>query len=201
MLYGHFDGLRDRAQDRLAQTLRQTGGTPQARTERDVNAVMYTQRTAQLDAAEKGLCSARIDSHDAEPRYVGRMGIRDEADDYQPLLLDWRAPAAPPFYPAPPRSPARVRRPPVLPGPPRLAGRSPPPSPHQDAAPGGDPPRRRGARPRRRRAGRAGRRPDRGGVAARGAERQPYRPDERHRRDHPGRAGLDHPLPAQGRAG
>ena len=96
---------------------------------------------------------------------------------------------------------ARAGRPPVLPGHPGLAGRRPPPPPHQDAAPRGDPPGRRGARPRRRRAGRPGRRPDRRGVAARGAERQPHRPDDRHRRDHPGRAGLDHPLPAQGRAG
>src|SRR6266571_5017313 len=60
MLYGHLDGLRDRASVRLGQTLRQAGGTPQARTERDVNAVMYTQRIAQLDAAENGLCFGRI---------------------------------------------------------------------------------------------------------------------------------------------
>jgi DNA helicase IV len=110
MLYGHLDGLRDRAAGRLAQTLRQTGGTPQARTERDVNAVMYTQRIAQLDAAENGLCFGRIDFHDTEPRYIGRMGIRDEADDYEPLLLDWRAPAARPFYLATPVSPEGVRR-------------------------------------------------------------------------------------------
>jgi DNA helicase IV len=110
MLYGHLDGLRDRASVRLAQTLRQTGGTPQARTERDVNAVMYTQRIAQLDAAENGLCFGRIDFHDAGPRYIGRMGIRDEADDYEPLLLDWRAPAARPFYLATPVSPEGVRR-------------------------------------------------------------------------------------------
>src|SRR5438477_8695279 len=110
MLYGHLDGLRDRGQGRLAQTLRQTGGTPQARTERDVNAVMYTQRIAQLDAAENGLCFGRIDFHDAEPRYIGRMGIRDEAADYEPLLLDWRAPAARPFYLATAASPEGVRR-------------------------------------------------------------------------------------------
>ena len=110
MLYDHLDGLRDRAAGRLAQTLRQTGGTPQARTERDVNAVMYTQRIAQLDAAENGLCFGRIDFHDAKPRYIGRMGIRDEADDYEPLLLDWRAPAARPFYLATPVSPEGVRR-------------------------------------------------------------------------------------------
>ena len=42
MLYGHLDELRERASGRLAQTLRQTGGTPQARTERDVMVGMYT---------------------------------------------------------------------------------------------------------------------------------------------------------------
>ncbi len=110
MLYEHLDGLRDRASGRLAQTLRQTGGTPQARTERDVSAVMYTQRIAQLDAAENGLCFGRIDFHEGPPRYIGRMGIRDEADDYEPLLLDWRAPAARPFYLATPVSPDGVRR-------------------------------------------------------------------------------------------
>src|SRR5215472_8949428 len=110
MISAHPTGPRDRAQGRLAQTLRQTGGTPQARTERDVNAVMYTQRIAQLDAAENGLCFGRIDFHDAKPRYIGRMGIRDEADDYEPLLLDWRAPAARPFYLATPVSPEGVRR-------------------------------------------------------------------------------------------
>ena len=110
MLYEHLDGLRDRTSDRLAQTLRQTGGTPQARTERDVLVGMYTQRLAQLDAAENGLCFGRIDSDGGEQHYIGRLGIRDEDADYQPLLLDWRAPAARPFYLATPVSPEGVRR-------------------------------------------------------------------------------------------
>ena len=110
MLYEHLDGLRERASSRLAQTLRETGGTPQARTERDVVADMYTQRLAQLDAAENGLCFGRIDAASAEPRYIGRLGIRDEDADYRPLLLDWRAPAARPFYLATAVSPEGVRR-------------------------------------------------------------------------------------------
>jgi DNA helicase IV len=109
MLYGHLDGLRERMSERLAQTLRQTGGTPQARTERDVLVTMYTQRLAQLDASENGLCFGRIDSDD-EQHYIGRLGIRDEDADYKPLLLDWRAPAARPFYLATPVSPEGVRR-------------------------------------------------------------------------------------------
>src|SRR5580700_4575813 len=110
MLYGHLDELRERTSGRLAQTLRQAGGTPQARTERDVMVGMYTQRLAQLDAAESGLCFGRIDSDDGDPRYIGRLGIRDEDADYKPLLLDWRAPAARPFYLATPVSPEGVRR-------------------------------------------------------------------------------------------
>jgi DNA helicase IV len=110
MLYGHLDELRERTSGRLAQTLRQAGGTPQARTERDVMVGMYTERLAQLDAAESGLCFGRIDSDDGDPRYIGRLGIRDEDADYKPLLLDWRAPAARPFYLATPVSPEGVRR-------------------------------------------------------------------------------------------
>jgi DNA helicase IV len=110
MLYEHLDGLRERTSGRLAQTLRQTGGTPQARTERDVLVAMYTQRLAQLDAAENGLCFGRIDSDGGEQHHIGRLGIRDEDADYRPLLLDWRAPAARPFYLATPVSPEGVRR-------------------------------------------------------------------------------------------
>src|SRR5579863_6389794 len=110
MLYGHLDELRERASRRLAGTLRESGGTPQARTERDVSAVMFSNRIAQLDAAENGLCFGRLDFDDGGRRYIGRMGIRDEEDDYEPLLLDWRAPAARPFYLATAASPEGVKR-------------------------------------------------------------------------------------------
>ena len=110
MLYGHLDELRERASRRLAGTLRESGGTPQARTERDVSAVMFTNRIAQLDAAENGLCFGRLDFDDGGRRYIGRMGIRDEAADYEPLLLDWRAPASRPFYLATAASPQGVKR-------------------------------------------------------------------------------------------
>ena len=38
-----------------------------------------------------------------EVRYVGRIGVRDA--DYEPLVIDWRAPAAEPFYRATPSDP------------------------------------------------------------------------------------------------
>ena len=75
MLYGRLDGLRDRASGRLAQVLRQTGGTHQARSEREAFSVMYAQQLAQFDAAENGLCFGRLDFHHGERRYIGRIGI------------------------------------------------------------------------------------------------------------------------------
>jgi DNA helicase IV len=110
MLYGRLDSLRERAHSRLASTLRESGGTPQARTEREVSAVMFTGQIAQLDAAENGLCFGRLDFQESERRYIGRLGIRDESDDYEPLVLDWRAPAARPFYLATAASPEGVSR-------------------------------------------------------------------------------------------
>jgi len=43
-----------------------------------------------------------------ETRYVGRLGVRD--DDYEPLVIDWRAPAAAAFYRSTPVEPMGVLR-------------------------------------------------------------------------------------------
>ncbi|HEY7011457.1 MAG TPA: AAA family ATPase [Streptosporangiaceae bacterium] len=110
MLYGRLDGLRDRASTRLAQVLRQSGGTHQARTEREAFSVMYGQQLSQLDAAENGLCFGRLDFHHDGRRYIGRIGIHDDSGDYEQLLMDWRAEAARPFYLATAASPADVSR-------------------------------------------------------------------------------------------
>jgi DNA helicase IV len=111
MLYGRLDDLRNRASDRLAHVLRETGGTHQARSERETFSVMYAQQLSQFDAAENGLCFGRLDFHHSEPRYIGRIGIHDDdSGDYKQLLMDWRADAARPFYLATAASPADVRR-------------------------------------------------------------------------------------------
>jgi DNA helicase IV len=110
MLYGRLDGLRDRASGRLSQVLLETGGTPAARSERDSFVEMYSRRITQLDAAENGLCFGRLDLCEGERRYIGRIGILDDTDDYQALLVDWRAPAARPFYIATAFSPEGVLR-------------------------------------------------------------------------------------------
>jgi DNA helicase IV len=112
-LYAKLDAERLDAQRRLDETLRLTGGTPQARTERDVATTLYTDRLAQLGSVEQGLAFGRLDfvpGTAEETTYVGRLGLFDEDDDYRPLLVDWRAPVARPFYLATAASPEGVRR-------------------------------------------------------------------------------------------
>ena len=98
MLYRRLDDLRERTSARLAGVLRQTGGTHQARTEREVFSALYSQQIAQFDAAENGLCFGRLDFRDGERRYIGRLGMHGDSEDYEQLLMDWRASAARPFY-------------------------------------------------------------------------------------------------------
>ncbi len=108
-LYARLDDLRERAGERMAGVLRQTGGTPQARVERDAFSAMYRQQLAQLDAAEHGLCFGRLEFNSGELRYIGRLGIHSDSDDYAQLLMDWRADAARPYYLATAASPGDVR--------------------------------------------------------------------------------------------
>lgn len=76
--------------------------------ERDAFAFQAAKRLATLDAEHEGLVFGRIDLTDLEARYIGRLGVRD--DDYEPLVIDWRAPAAEPFYRATPAAPLEVIR-------------------------------------------------------------------------------------------
>ncbi|MGY0538459.1 HelD family protein [Nocardioides sp. YJ-D4] len=79
--------------------------------ERDAFAFQAARRIAQLDAAHEGLVFGRLDldpSVDPEPRYVGRIGLRDAQRDS--LLIDWRAPAAAVFYQATAVEPRSVIR-------------------------------------------------------------------------------------------
>jgi DNA helicase IV len=108
MLYGRLDDLRERASGRLTSVLGQTGGTHQARTEREAFSAMYSQQIAQFDAAENGLCFGRLDFRDGDRRYIGRLGIHGDSEDYEQLLMDWRASAARPFYLATAVSPENV---------------------------------------------------------------------------------------------
>ena len=79
--------------------------------ERDAMVYQAARRMATLDAAHEGLVFGRLDLRpevDEEPRYVGRIGLRDANRDV--LLIDWRAPAAAVFYQATPAEPHDVIR-------------------------------------------------------------------------------------------
>ncbi|MEU4161771.1 ATP-binding domain-containing protein [Actinoplanes sp. NPDC026670] len=95
MLYARLDEMRERARDHLTGAWRSSGGTPQARSQRDATARGYADRLARYDAVEPGLCFGRLDPRDGGALHIGRIGIHDVDE---PLLVDWRAPAARPFY-------------------------------------------------------------------------------------------------------
>jgi len=78
--------------------------------ERDAMVFQAAKRIATLNAAHEGLVFGRLDLDDAAeaPRYIGRIGLRDENRDT--LLIDWRAPAAAVFYQATPTDPQGVVR-------------------------------------------------------------------------------------------
>ena len=70
----------------------------------------YGEQLARLDAAENGLCFGRLDLRSGECLHIGRIGLRDESGEGEPLLIDWRAPAARAFYVATAGAPHGVRR-------------------------------------------------------------------------------------------
>ncbi|MEU0265699.1 AAA family ATPase [Nocardioides sp. NPDC006303] len=76
---------------------------------RDLEVERLTESIRQLQAAEHSLCFGRIDRSDqGESLHIGRIGLRTEAGN--PLLIDWRAEAARPFYAATMAAPMGVRR-------------------------------------------------------------------------------------------
>ncbi|MFF5176254.1 HelD family protein [Micromonospora sp. NPDC000089] len=110
MLYDRLDGMREQAARRLTDALRTGGGTLQDRSQRDSAVQMYADQVEQFSAVESGLAFGRLDGEDGARHYVGRIGIFDTTGDYDPLLMDWRAPAARPFYLATAANPQGVRR-------------------------------------------------------------------------------------------
>ena len=103
-----LDVLRAEAQRRQAESVRPTGGSPQAVYERDVTAQAAANRRAELDLAGEGLVFGRLDLGDGAVHHVGRRGLR--TDDQEPIVVDWRAPAAAPFYRATAADPQGVVR-------------------------------------------------------------------------------------------
>lgn len=82
--------------------------TPGSLVERDAMVYYTARRLRMLDSEYEGLVFGRLDLANGEVRYIGRMGLRDE--NHEPLVIDWRAPAAAPFYQATPEEPLGVVR-------------------------------------------------------------------------------------------
>ncbi len=98
MLYTRLDAAREQARAALREAHGRGGGLGpgQAMVEREVTAAEQARRLAQLEAVERGLCFGRVDDTRGGTVYVGRIGLRDE--EHESVLIDWRAPAARPFY-------------------------------------------------------------------------------------------------------
>ncbi|MFI1097056.1 HelD family protein [Streptomyces sp. NPDC020917] len=109
-LYDRVDTLRGAAAQAVEDALAPVGNSRQARVERDVVVAERSGLLAALNAVDGSLCFGRIDLRDGTAHHVGRIGIREDDTDHTPLLIDWRAPVARPFYLATGHTPMGLRR-------------------------------------------------------------------------------------------
>ncbi|MFD4511006.1 RNA polymerase recycling motor ATPase HelR [Streptomyces sp. NPDC058457] len=94
--------------DRLDAELRAPGGTGRAAMDRDIEVHRLTGRLRTLRRFGLDLCLGRmVGTDDPEPVYVGRLGLTDSAG--RRLLIDWRSPAAEPFFAATHADPMGLR--------------------------------------------------------------------------------------------
>ena len=89
------------------------GGTFQARYERDVFDEALVNRLTKLDLGNAALVFGRIDRlaetpDEIESFHIGRLAVADE--NSEPVVVDWRAPVAEPFYRATGRESMGLRR-------------------------------------------------------------------------------------------
>ncbi|MGW4778784.1 RNA polymerase recycling motor ATPase HelR [Streptomyces filamentosus] len=85
--------------DRLDAVLREPGGAGREAMERDLEVHRLSGRLRALRRFGLDLCLGRIVSADGSgPLYIGRLGLTDS--DGNRLLVDWRSPAAEPFFAA-----------------------------------------------------------------------------------------------------
>ncbi|MCP2288206.1 RNA polymerase recycling motor ATPase HelR [Nocardia amikacinitolerans] len=106
-LYARLDAERARVKGRYSAALRGNGVSPM---ERDFEVRALGREMRRLDVADNGLCFGRLDTVSGERFYIGRIGLFDEANEFEPLLLDWRAPASSAFYTATAAHPENMRR-------------------------------------------------------------------------------------------
>lgn len=83
----------------LTQQRLSPGGAGRAALDRDQNIHRLSARLRVLERYGLDVCLGRfVRDDDSEPVYVGRIGVTDDRGD--PLLIDWRTPAAEPFFAA-----------------------------------------------------------------------------------------------------
>jgi len=109
-LYDRVDALRGAAAQAVEDALAPVGNSRQARVERDVVVAERSGLLAALNAVDSSLCFGRIDLRDGTAHHIGRIGIREDDTEHTPLLIDWRAPVARPFYLATGHTPMGLRR-------------------------------------------------------------------------------------------
>ncbi|MEV7223698.1 ATP-dependent DNA helicase [Streptomyces sp. NPDC093681] len=109
-LYARVDALRGDAEVSVTEALAQ-GNTPQqARLERDILVAERSGLLAALNAVDGSLCFGRIDLTSGEGHHIGRIGLRADDAERTPVLIDWRAGVARPFYLATGHTPMGLRR-------------------------------------------------------------------------------------------
>lgn len=82
--------------DQLAAELRAPGGHGQKALDRDTEVRRLSARLRALGRFGIDVCLGRMVAEDAETVYIGRFGLT--GDDGEKLLVDWRSPAAEPFF-------------------------------------------------------------------------------------------------------
>ena len=105
--YARLETLQEMALALAKSELQAHVRTPAAKVERDVREAHGVRRYASL-RIDGGLCFGRIDSTEGETFHIGRVGVSE--DDMTPLVIDWRAPVAEPFYRATPLDPLGLVR-------------------------------------------------------------------------------------------
>ncbi|MFF4284578.1 HelD family protein [Streptomyces sp. NPDC001633] len=110
LLYERLAEMRAEAATAVRKALALAGNNAQARLERDVAVAEQSGVLAAADAGESGLCFGRLAFRDGRDHHIGRIGIRRDDADRTPLVLDWRAEVARPFYLATGHTPMGLRR-------------------------------------------------------------------------------------------
>ncbi|MEU5088078.1 ATP-dependent DNA helicase [Streptomyces sp. NPDC021356] len=109
-LYARVDALRGDTEAAVTDALAQ-GDTPmQARLERDILVAERSGLLAALNSVDGSLCFGRIDLSDGVTHHIGRVGLRADDAERTPVLIDWRAAVARPFYLATGHTPMGLRR-------------------------------------------------------------------------------------------